>query len=110
MSLPIRDTQEGARVVVRIVPRASRTAVLGVHGSGDEAALRIAIQAPPVEGRANAALIDFLAELLHVPRTSVALTGGGHARTKTLLIRGRTAADLAAIFEDAIAAGSNPKG
>lgn len=91
---PVADSRAGARFLVRVVPRASRTAIAGVLGEGDQAALKIALQAPPVEGRANAALIDFLADLLRVRRADIAIAGGEHARTKTILVRGRTAAEI----------------
>lgn len=94
--LTVTDSCDGARFLVRVVPRASRTAVAGVVGEGDRTALRIALHAPPVEGRANAALIDFLADLLQVRRAGIAIAGGEHARTKTILIRGRSAAEIQA--------------
>ena len=94
MTLPVTDSRDGARFLVRVVPRASRSAVAGIFGEGSQAALKVALQAPPVEGRANAALIDFLAELLHVRRADLAIAGGEHARTKTILVRSRTAAEV----------------
>jgi len=94
MTLPVTDSRDGARFLVRVVPRASRTAVAGVVGEGDQAALKIALQAPPVEGRANTALIEFLAELLQVRRADIAIAGGEHSRIKTILVRGRTAAEV----------------
>jgi len=94
MTVPVTDSRDGARFLVRVVPRASRTAVAGVVGDGDQAALKVALQAPPVEGRANTALIEFLAELLQVRRADIAIAGGEHARIKTILVRGRTAAEV----------------
>ncbi len=104
MNLPIHvtDSRDGARLLVRVVPRASRTALAGVVGEGETAALKIALHAPPVEGRANAALIEFLSELLGVRRTDIAIAGGEHARTKTILIRDRTAAEIAAAIQQAL--------
>ncbi|MGA7886712.1 MAG: DUF167 domain-containing protein [Acidobacteriaceae bacterium] len=98
MNLPVTDSRDGARFLVRVVPRASRTAVVGIVGEGDQAALKIALHAPPVEGRANAALIEFLADLLHVRRADIAIAGGEHARTKTILIRGRRASEIQKIL------------
>lgn len=94
MNLPIADSRDGARFLVRVVPRAARTALSGIIGEGQHAALKIALHAPPLEGRANAALIDFLADLLQVRRAAIAIAGGEHARTKTILVRGRTAAEV----------------
>lgn len=101
--LPVRDSPEGARFFVRATPRASRTAILGTIGEGSGAALRIALHAPPREGRANAALIEFLSDLLGVRRADIAITGGQHSRNKTVLIRGRSATPIAAQLEQALA-------
>lgn len=102
MILPVTDSRDGARFLVRVVPRASRTAVAGIVGEGDQAALKIALHAPPIEGRANAALIDFLADLLSVRRADIAIAGGEYARTKTILIRGRRAAEIQTILSTAL--------
>jgi hypothetical protein len=95
MKIPVRETAQGATFLVRVAPRASRTAVAGVIGEGDDAALKIALQAPPVEGRANAALIKFLAELLGVPRSSIEIASGEGARNKRIVVSGRTAMEVA---------------
>jgi hypothetical protein len=102
MVFTVRDTAEGARFMVRVTPRASRTAVVGVIGDGSQAALRIALQAPPLEGRANAALIEFLADLLRAPRSSIEIVGGERGRNKTLVVRGRRAEDIASVIEQAL--------
>lgn len=102
MNLPVTDTRDGARFAVRVTPRASRTALTGLSGEGPDAALRIALHAPPVEGRANAALIAFLADLLRVHRSAIEITGGGHSRTKLILIRNRTAAEIASVLAAAL--------
>jgi uncharacterized protein len=70
MRIPVNDAKDGARFAVRVVPRASRTALLGVIGEGADAAVKIALRAPPVEGRANEALVEFLADLLGVRRSA----------------------------------------
>jgi len=95
MRVPVRETREGASFAVRVSPRASRTAIVGVTGDGKDAAVRIALQAPPVEGRANAALIEFLAELLGVARSAIVIVGGESARTKRIVVRGRDAMEVA---------------
>lgn len=102
--VPVHDTREGARFLVRVTPRASRTAVVGIHGDGNEAALKVALQAPPLEGRANAALIEFLAKWLDVPRAAIEISAGEHGRNKTILMRGRRAAEIATAIERAMAA------
>lgn len=97
--VPVRDAPGGARFSVRVAPRASRNAIAGVLGEGEEAALKIALQAPPIEGRANDALIAYLSELLDTPRASIEITAGQHSRNKTILVRGRSAAMIAAVLE-----------
>lgn len=67
---------------VRLQPRASRDEIVGPHGD----ALKIRITAPPVEGRANAHLITFLARAFGVARGDVALLGGDTGRSKRLRI------------------------
>ena len=88
--IPVRETAEGVTFLVRVQPLARKNAVLGVMGE----ALRIALQAPPVEGRANEALILFLAEMLEVPRSAVTLASGEHGRNKRICVAGRTAAQV----------------
>lgn len=97
--VPVRDTPEGARFLVRVAPRASRTAITGAVGEGPDAALKIALHAPPVEGRANTALIEFLSELLDTPRSAIEITGGQRARNKLILVRGRNATEVTALLE-----------
>jgi uncharacterized protein len=97
--LPVTGTRDGARFHVHVRPGASRTAVTGVHGDGMDASLKVALQAPPVDGRANEALVEFLAELFHVRRAEVTIAAGQRARNKTVLIRGRSAADLCAVID-----------
>ena len=79
-----------ARLVVHVVPRAKRTQVAGRHGD----ALKIKLKAPPVDGAANAELVRFVAERLHVPRGAVTITAGHTGRRKTLEIAGIEAAAL----------------
>ncbi|MDP6943888.1 MAG: DUF167 domain-containing protein [Myxococcota bacterium] len=67
-------------------PRASRTAVVGGH----DGMVKIALQAPPVDGKANAELIRFLARLTRVPKRAVRVIGGAASRRKRVLIEGAT--------------------
>jgi uncharacterized protein (TIGR00251 family) len=75
---------------VRVAPRASRNALRGVS----EGALKVALTAPPVEGAANSALCDFLAELLKISRRSVDITHGQQSRRKTVRVVGVDAATI----------------
>ena len=63
---------------VQVVPNASRTVVAGLH----DGALRVRLMAPPIEGRANAALLAWLARSLDLPRRGVQLVGGDTSRRK----------------------------
>ena len=70
------------RLEVRVQPRAARTEIAGAHGG----ALRVRLQAPPVDGAANEALVAFLAEELGVGRRHVRIVAGAASRTKTVEI------------------------
>lgn len=72
--------------VVRVQPRASKEEVAGVMGG----ALKIRLEAPAVENRANEALIEFLAQLLKTPKSAVRILSGDRSRTKRVEIRGVT--------------------
>ena len=65
-----------------VQPGAKRGEVVGLHGD----TLKVRIQAPPVDGRANRALVEFIAETFGVPRTRVGVIRGAASRTKTLSI------------------------
>jgi hypothetical protein len=84
----IRETAEGATLAVRAQPGAKKTAVVGIYGEGVSAQLKIAVHAPPIEGRANEALIAFLADLFSLPRRDVVLLSGDTNRSKVFLLRG----------------------
>jgi uncharacterized protein len=105
----VKETEHGASFLVRVAPRASRTAVAGVFGEGSDGALKIALQAPAIEGRANAALIEFLAELLSTPRAAIEIASGARARNKRIVVRGRTLAEVKAAIEKALALQGNPR-
>jgi hypothetical protein len=84
----LREAEGGVTLAVRAQPGARKTAVLGVIGEGADARLKIAVQAPPVEGKANAALVRYLAELFGVTRSRVDLLSGELSRNKVFLVRG----------------------
>jgi hypothetical protein len=71
-------------IEVRVQPRASRTGFAGAIGDR----LRIRLQAPPVDGRANAALIEFLADAFGLPRARVSIERGLSGRDKLVRVRG----------------------
>jgi uncharacterized protein (TIGR00251 family) len=84
----LRATVEGVTLAVRAQPGAKKTAITGVYGEGTAAQLKIAVHAPPLEGRANQALIAFLAERLGVAKNAVELKSGELSRSKVFLLRG----------------------
>lgn len=69
---------------VQVVPRASRTEIVGEHNG----ALKIRLAAPPVDGAANEELVRLLASKLKVPRAAVQITSGHHSKAKVLKVTG----------------------
>ena len=88
----LRAVAAGVTLAVRAQPGAKKTAIIGLYGEGASAQLKIAVQAPPLEGRANEALIAFLAETFGMPRSAVELIAGELSRSKVFLLRGVTMA------------------
>jgi uncharacterized protein (TIGR00251 family) len=88
--LKITEKDGGITFGLRVMPRASRLAILGVH----DGALKVALTAPPVEGAANAALVKFLSKKLRVPKRAIEIVHGDHGRNKTLRITGVSAEEL----------------
>jgi hypothetical protein len=80
----LRADGDGALVLAHLQPGARRTALVGTHGGR----LKIAVQAPPSEGRANDALLAWLAERLGVPRRRLKITAGLRSRDKTVRVDG----------------------
>jgi len=75
-------TPAGWTIAVHVQPGAKRTAVAGIHGER----LKIRIAAPPIEGRANAAIVAFIAERLGVPRARVSVARGERSRDKLIAV------------------------
>ncbi len=86
----LTDTPQGTVLNLRIVPRASKNAIQGEHGD----ALKVRLCAPPVDGAANAALIEFLADACDLPRARVQLLSGQTSRNKRVLLTGVSAAAI----------------
>lgn len=87
MAFTVRDTAQGAQFALRVQPRASRNAIVGVMGD----AIKLAITAPPVDGKANEAVIEYLADLFRLPKSSIVIVSGETGRNKLIAIRGRSA-------------------
>ncbi|MBA3545635.1 MAG: DUF167 domain-containing protein [Nannocystis sp.] len=91
----VRDSardRTSSEIEVQVVPRASRSRIVGPH----DGRLKIQLAAPPVDGAANEALVDLLAETLHIPRGAVSVLRGATGKRKTLHIDGLGAAELRA--------------
>lgn len=80
-----------SRVTVRLQPRASRDEILGWN---EEDVLRVRVQAPPVDGAANAALVRLLAKAIGVPKSRVTLVSGATARNKIIEVDGISVDEL----------------
>jgi uncharacterized protein len=88
--IPFHESSDGATFAVRIQPRARKNAIVGELGD----ALKVSLTAPPVDGKANAACIEFFANLLKVPRSSVSIAAGQTSRNKVIRVAGLSAAEL----------------
>jgi uncharacterized protein (TIGR00251 family) len=84
----VRAVAAGVTLAVRAQPGAKKTAIVGIYGEGATAQLKIAVHAPPIEGRANQALVAFLAEIFDLPKSGVELVSGELSRSKVFLLRG----------------------
>jgi uncharacterized protein len=93
----LHNGQRGAALTVRVTPRARRTEVAGVLEDGT---LRIRVTAPPVEGRANAALVEFLAEVLGTRKSRVEIVAGEKGLDKIVTIAGMAAEDVQRKLQD----------
>jgi uncharacterized protein (TIGR00251 family) len=82
--IPVHESAKGTSFAVRVQPRARKNAITGKMGD----ALKLALTAPPIEGRANEAVIDFLAEVFQIPRSSVTIASGETSRNKVVRIAG----------------------
>lgn len=83
----IHESNAGVSFAVKVHPRARHDAIMGELGD----ALKLALKAPPVEGKANEACIEFFAKLLKVPRSSITIASGQTSRLKVVRISGITA-------------------
>ena len=89
-ALRVADAGDGATFDILVQPRASRGKIGPVH----DGRLKIAVTAPPVDGEANAAVIDLLAKRLGVARGAVEIVAGASGRRKTVRVRGVAAAAI----------------
>ena len=82
--ISLKETTNGISFAVKVHPRARKNAITGSVGD----ALKLSLTAPPVEGKANRAVIEFLADFFDIPRSSVTIASGETSRLKTVRITG----------------------
>jgi uncharacterized protein (TIGR00251 family) len=88
----LKPTASGIEIDIRVIPRAGRTQLAGER----DGRLLVRLAAPPVEGAANGALIEFLAGILDVPRRAVRIVAGERGRQKRVAVDGVDAAEARA--------------
>ncbi len=88
--IPFYNAPTGISFAVKIHPRAKKNAIAGELGD----ALKVSLTAPPVEGRANDVCIEFFANLLKVPRSSVTIASGLKSRRKVIRVTGLSAEEV----------------
>lgn len=95
MGLQILETDNSVKFTVRVIPRSSRTEIVGEH----DGALKIKLRSPPIDGAANDELIRFLSKAFSVSRSDVEIISGQTARTKRVSISGITREQIVAILQ-----------
>jgi uncharacterized protein (TIGR00251 family) len=83
---------QSARISIYVQPRATKTAVAGMH----DGAVKIRLAAPPVDGAANAALVEFIADQLGIAKSRVRIVSGQTSRRKVVEVAGVTEHQIAA--------------
>jgi uncharacterized protein len=95
--LDVKESASGVRITVHVQPRASKTEIVGVHGT----ALKVRLHSPPVDGAANDELVAFLAKSLGVAKRAVRVIAGQASRGKTVEIDGVSTVSVRALAEAA---------
>ncbi len=80
----MNETPDGLALRIKAVPRAAKNEIQGLH----DGALKIRLTTPPVDGKANQALMKFLSKTLNIPKAQIELAQGETSRLKTLRING----------------------
>ncbi len=88
--IPIHDTPLGATFAIKVHPRAKRNAITGELGD----TLKVALTAPPLDGRANEGCIEFFAKTLNVSRASVSIAAGQSSRNKVIRVAGLSSQEV----------------
>jgi hypothetical protein len=88
-------TEKGIRLKIRLTPKSSKEAIEGLHGD----ALKVKVKAPPVDGKANKALVKCLARRLGVTTAEIEITSGLTSRNKVVLVHGLSPEEMAKRLE-----------
>jgi len=98
--MPFLSTYKDGRILIRVYvqPRASRNGFSGLHGD----AIKLSVTAPPVDGKANKAVIKFLASFLHIKKMDLEIKHGLQSRKKTVLIAGLSADEVMAALKEVL--------
>lgn len=94
----LKESKEGALLAIHAQPGAKQSAIKGMHGD----ALKVAVKAPPVDGAANEAIRDLLAETFAIPASRIALKAGATARKKVFLLASLPYPEAKRILEGAL--------
>ncbi len=92
--LPVKETEKGLVIQVRVLPRSSRCEVVGIQ----DGALKIKITSPPLEGKANDECVRFLADQLKIRKSQIEIIAGHKARKKTVAVSGLKKADFLSLL------------
>ena len=93
-ALDVRETDAGLQVRLHVQPRAKRCEISGAHNG----ALKVKVTAPPVDDAANRAVVEFFADLLHIPKSRLAIQAGLKSRDKVLHIKDLSLKDFRRIL------------
>jgi uncharacterized protein (TIGR00251 family) len=96
--IPFQESPKGTTFAVKVHPRARTNAITGMIGD----ALKLALNAPPVDGKANQAVIEFFADLFAIPRSSVTIASGEASRNKIVRISGLSRAAVEQRLNEAL--------
>ena len=89
------ESKNGVTITIRVIPRASRSEIVGEHGD----AIKIKLASPPVDGSANEELIKLLARTFAVPKSSVEIISGLTSKSKKVRIAGVSGEQITAILQ-----------
>jgi uncharacterized protein (TIGR00251 family) len=98
------NARHGAAITVKVQPRARKTEVAGIM---DDGTIRIRVAAPPVEGAANKALIEFLAKILDIPGKQIDIVAGESSERKLISLVGIGPDAVDAAFKRLLAGGKS---